>query len=288
MDDAFSSLSFSSTTSPPSTISQPQSKPNPFATLDQSSNQRSAVASPQITTTAVKGGGFFNPLPATAPKPASTPKPPAQPLQISNNNILSLGLGDLNLGSSTSSAPQPKPTSTSDLSLFDFAESTPSAAAPKVTSPPSSSFNSAFNLSSPASTSQGPPKPANSTKSQPNAFQSLSSADPWGSNDAWATPEPSTQAPSSTKQAPSIATTKDFSSWAGAPMSFNSAPGHGGASGNGPRAASKITEDEDFGNWTSAAPTSTVPPKPGPAPSSSAKPASGYSASEDLFSNVWE
>lgn len=288
MDDAFSSLTFSSTTSPSTTISQPQSKPNPFATLDQPPNQRSAVASPQVTATAVKGGGFFDPVPTTALKPASTSKPAAKPLQISNN-ILSLGLGDLNLGASTSSAPQPKPTSTSDLSLFDFAESTPStAAAQKVISKPSSSTNSAFNLSSPVSTSQGPPKPAASTIAQPNALQSLSSADPWGSNDAWATPEPSTQAPSTTKQAPSIATTKDFSSWAGAPSSLNSAPGHGGASGNGPRAAAKITEDEDFGGWTSAAPISTVPLKPGPAPSSAAKPASGYSASEDLFSNVWE
>lgn len=292
LDDAFSSLTFSSTTSPPPTVSQPQSNPNPFATLDQPASQRSAFASPPITAPAVKGGGFFNPVSTTAPKAAPTSNPPTKTPQIPLNNILSPGLGDLSLGSSTSSVAQPKPTSTSNLTLFDFAESTPQDAVPKFASTTSSSISSAFNLSSPALTSQGPPKPATSTTSRQNAFPSLSSADPWGSSDAWATPEPSPRVASTTKpadKAPSIATTMDFTSWGGPSSSSNSAPGHsGGASGSNIRAAPKITEDEDFGGWTSAVPVSTVTPKPGPAPSSNAKPASGYSASEDMFSNVWE
>ena len=296
LDDAFSSLSFSSTTSPPlPTVSQPQSKSNPFATLDQTASQRSAVASPPVTAPAVKGGGFFNPAPTTAPKafPASNPPPKAP--QIPLSNVLSPGLGELSLNSSTLSVPQPKSTTTSNLTLFDFAETAPQNTLPRPAPATSSSINSAFNLSNPSLTSQGPPKPATSTTSQQHAFSSLSSADPWGSSDAWATSEPSTKVASTMKpagKAPPIANMMDFSSWGGGSSSMSSSgPGHGGASGSSIRAAPKITEDEDFGGWMSAtaAPTSTVnSAKPGAAPLSSTKPTSGYSTSEDLFSNVWQ
>lgn len=295
LDDAFSSLNFSSTTSTPPTASQPQSKPNPFASFDQPASQRSTIASPQITAPAVKeGGGFFNPVSTTAPKASPISNPAAKAPQIPLDNILSPGLGDFNLNPSTLSIPQPKTSSTSNLTLFDFAETTTQDPLPKAASTTSPSINSAFNLSSQARNSQNPPKAATSTTSQQNTFASLSSADPWGSSDAWATPEPSNKVTSVTKppgKAPPSANTMDFSSWGGGASSFsNSGLGHGGAGGNSTRAAPKIAEDEDFGGWTTApAPTSTANPKLAPASSSNAKPASGaYAPSEDLFSNVWE
>ena len=292
LDDAFSSLNFSSTASPPPTASQPQSKPNPFANFDQPASQRSTAAAPQATASAIKGGGFFNPVSTAAPKASTTSNPPAKAPQIPLNNILSPGLGDFGVNSSALSIPQSKPISTSNVSLFDFTETTQQDTLPNAASTASPSINSAFNLSSLAQTSQGPPKAAASATTQQNAFSSLSNADPWGSSDAWATPEPSSKMTSTTKpagKAPPIANTMDFSSWGGgASSSFSnsniSGPGHGGGSGGNSniRAAPKVAEDEDFGGWASAlpapTPSSTVNhPKPGP-----------YNTSEDLFSNVWE
>lgn len=287
MDDAFSSLTFPST-SPPT--KPQQSKPSTFAAFDQSTNHRSAVVSPQLTSPAAQGGSFFDPALKSAPKLAPTLNPPVKPLPTSHNDSLSLGFGNLGLSSSTPYATQPKPVSASNLSLVDFTESAPQKAAPKVNPVASSSINSAFNLSSPASTSKGPQNSVPTT-SQINALSGLSSADPWGSNDAWATSEPSSSVVSTAKpphKGSSIATTMDFSSWGGAPSSQSSTSVLGNSSGNGPRAAPEITGDEDFGGWTSAAPISAAATKPAPTPSSNVKPSSGYGGSEDLFSNVWE
>lgn len=283
LDDAFSGLSFTSQTSSLPPKSQQQSKPNPFAAFDKPTNQRSAVASPQLNSTQSGGGGFFDTIPKPAGKPAVASKPPAQNPLVQKANPVPLDFGSLDFNPSKTTASTKSPIASNPNDLFDFSDPAPTKE-PKPTSKPSqaSSVNSAFNLSAPAISSQASSK---SAPSAPAVFSGFSTADPWASNDAWANPEPSAAISSKTKAAkpPSIpGNTNDFA-WGGKPSSTS---GFGG--GGGIQAAPKIVPDEDFGGWNSAA---------APAPVTAAKsnsqlggrpPGSGYGASEDLFSNVWE
>lgn len=285
LDDAFSGLSFTSHTSPLPPKPQQQSKPNPFAAFDKPANQRSAVASPQLTSPQLGGGGFFDTSPKTVGKPAVASKPPPQNPLVQKANPVSLDFGSLDFNPPKTAASTKAPTASNPNDLFDFPDP-PSTKEPKPTSKPSqasSDLNSAFNLSTPAVPSQVPSK---SVPPASAAFAGFSTADPWASNDAWATPEPS--APISKPKAvkpSSIPANSNESAWGA-----SSTSGFGG--GGGVQAAPKIAPDEDFGGWNSAA-----APAPAPAPVAATKPSShvggrppgsGYGGSEDLFSNVWE
>ena len=285
LDDAFSGLSFTSQTSPLPAKPQPQSKPNPFAAFDKPANQRSAVASPQLTS-AQTGGGFFDTGPQPEGKSAVAPKPPAQNPLVQKANPVPLDFGNLNFNSPKTAA-STKPSNTSSLNdLFDFSDPLPSKESKLTVKPSQTSpdVNSAFNLSAPSVSSQAPSK---SAPPAPAALSGFSPTDPWATNHAWATPEPSapiSSKPKAVKPAPIPANTNDFS-WGSNPSSTSAFD-----VGEGVQATPKIAPDEDFGGWNSAA-------APAPTPFSAAKPngqiggkplRNTYGGSDDLFSNVWE
>ncbi|KAK4990018.1 ARF GAP with effector function(s) [Elasticomyces elasticus] len=259
MNDAFSSLSFTSTSS----ASQQTPKPAPFAGLTSQTAQQPSTSS----STFGSGGGFFNTTAKAASKVTSPPAKPAVRRQSS-------GFGDFgdftsSYTSSTDTKPPP-PASSTMGDLFDMP--TPTAQAATKPMPPiqndSYSTNSAFNLSKPAAP---PPKPSVASASTFNA--SFSSMDAWGSNDAWSTPDPAPapmQASTSTIKAPPtvLATTSaDFGGWSAGTASV--------AKPNEPT----ITQDDDFGGWSHASPV------PATTQASGSK---GFGGSDDLFSNVWE
>ncbi|KAI4211197.1 MAG: hypothetical protein LQ351_005995 [Letrouitia transgressa] len=290
LDDAFSGLNFSSSTSPPSAQTQPQPKTDPFASFTKPAPQRSSITSPPINSppppSATGGGGFFE----TGTKPAtktslSSKQPQASPvLQVPNSTN---GLGDFSFA--TNSTPSAKAANTNaSQDLFGFSDPIPSSqveasSKPSKPSEPSSNTNLVFNLSTP---SQPPLKstplaPVNST-----AFSGFSTDDAWGSNDAWASSEPSAASKSDVNDKSKTVPSKSsgFSSWGGA----NASSGFG--SGGGTRGPPKITPDEDFGGWNTAAPEPSAPAASNPPqPQAHSKPASGgFGTSDDLFSNVWQ
>lgn len=283
LDDAFSSLTFASATSHPQP--QPAAKADPFASFSKSSTQLSSFTSPPMKSPPpLSGGGFFDTGTKPAPKPVAASKPPTQSTKPLHTPSASNGLRDFSFTSNTApSTSQPAQTASNDL--FDFSDPLPSQ--PKVSSsnppPQSSNFNSAFNLSAPAPLSQPAAKSAPVAPVNSSAFSGYSTDDPWGSNNAWANPEPSTTArPKTETKSPAITTTNDFSSWGNATATTN--PGFGG--GGSFKEAPKIAADEDFGGWNSAAPETPAASKP--STQSSAKPSGGFGGGEDLFSNVWE
>ena len=289
MDDAFSGLTFTPTTSASVSKPQEQSKPNPFAALDKPFSQRSTVASPQLTSSISGGGGggFFDTSSKSVVTPAAVSKPPIKSSQISSSNHVSSGFRNADLGASSTKSPTvSKSSPSSNLNdLFDFSEAPPKEPAPQISAAPILNTNSAFNLSAPSPALQAPQKAAPSTVSN-NTLSGFSTADPWASNDAWASPEPSNEAANKAKtvgKSQSITTTSDFSSWGGASSSASGLT----SSGSGIQGPPKIAADEDFGGWNSAVPVAPVAAKPS-APSTT-KPTGHFGGgSEDLFSNVWE
>lgn len=308
-EDAFSGLSFTSTAtsvSPkPQQQQQPKPKPNAFAAFDKPANQRSAVVSPQLTSSIGGGGGsFFDTSPAPA-KSASASKPNYQnppPQKVD------LGFGDLDHNSTKPAASSTFAAAGSKLtSLFDFSGSSAknSKSEPKP-STASSDVKSAFNLSAkPPASSQPTSKPAAPPASS-STFSGFSTADAWGSNNAWATPDP----PATTKveppkvtSFPTITTNNvDLGGWGG---SSSSNSGFGNSSGGGgfhAPPAPRVTVDEDFGGWNSAAVPTIAPAAASPARATTTSAASkksepsmpsgakapAFPASEDLFSNVWQ
>ena len=307
LDDAFSGLNFNPPASTSATKPQQQPKSDPFASFNNAATQRSSVAAPQVTSPPLSGGGFFDAGPKLVSKPAIASKAPQVP-QANLTPSASNDFGDF----SFASAPAPastKPAKSASNDLFDFSEPAPLSTATKkaqtptpasAPSAPSANINSAFNLSAPAAPaapSQPTPRPAAFAQTATsNAFSSFSNNDdPWGSNDAWATPEPSatTTAPKPKSAAsprnPSIPMSTDFSAWGGTPATSNTQSSAFGSNfGSTSKPTPKVTPDEDFGGWSSAAPATPVASNPPPAQN---KPAGGgqfVSTSEDLFSNVWE
>lgn len=281
LDDAFSGLNFA-TTSPPPSQTQASQKSDPFASFGKPSTQRSSFTSASITSPPpLSGGGFFDTGTKPAQKPANAPKPTSHSAQPLRTPSASNGLGDFSFASTTTMASKPPPSSASN-DLFDFSDPLPSQSS--ITSKPapqSSNLHSAFNLSAPAPHSQPATKSAPVAPVSSNAFSGFANDDPWGSSNAWATPEPSAASkPKIESKSPAITTTNDFSSWG------NSGSASNAASGNTFKEPPKIAADEDFGGWNSAAPE--TPAVPNPPPQSSNKPVGGgFGASEDLFSNVW-
>jgi len=267
LNDAFSSLSFSS-----APAQQPQAaKPSPFANL---TSPKATPAPPAQTNTWGSGGGFFNTTSRPTPKPANPPvqtqaQPPPPAAQRSFSS--SSGFGDFfsNTPATPAGSQQPQASSMGGTDLFGLMDSP--APAPKQQPAPSTSVNSAFNLSSPVASSQ----PA-ASKAQPqtsNAFSGLgnmSTADPWGSSDVWATSS-SAQTPAAT-----TSTTNEFG-WG---SSNNGLSGSGGFVQI--KSTPQVQQDEEFGGWSSAAPTTPA------ASNTQSKPASGFSGGDDLFSNVWQ
>ncbi|KAL8782996.1 MAG: hypothetical protein Q9213_004953 [Squamulea squamosa] len=280
LDDAFSSLSFASTTSPPQ--AQPTPKADPFASFSKPTTQRPSFTSPPIKSPPpLSGGGFFDSDTKPTPKPVTTSKPPAQSTRPLQTPSSSNGLSDFSFASNNAPVTkQPKSTISNDL--FDISDPLPSQTAVS-SKPPSSNFNSAFNLSAPVTVSQPAAKSAPLAPVSSSGFSGFSNDDPWGSNNAWATPEPSIASkPKPEAKSPTITTTNDFSSWSNPPATMNTGFGANSSFKETP----KIAADEDFGGWNSAAPETPAATKP--PTRTTTKSSGGFGGSEDLYSNVWE
>lgn len=254
MNDAFSSLSFTSSPSPP----QQQAQPSAFANLSSASRKQ-----PSTTSASSFGGGgsFFDPPAAKA----TTTQPPAPQRTQTQGS----GFGDFfSATSPVATAPPSQPSNAFGGDLFDL--SSPSqpaapAAAPAPPPKPASDFSSAFNLSQPS-------QPAPVPKPAAAAPVTSMAADPWGSSDVWASSNApaAAPAPAAPKASTSNGFGNDFGGWNDAPAA--------------PKPAPQITQDDDFGGWSSA-PNPTQPAVQQQPP----KPSGGFSSnSDDLFSNVWE
>lgn len=204
--------------------------------------------------------GDFSSAAASPPAPVSAMKSPP----IANSNM-----GDLfGMGSpSQSSAPAPAP-----------------APPPKPAAQPPPINYSAFNLSQPA---PQPPKPAQPAQSSGSAFGALNNMDAWGSNDAWATPDPAPapapqqppkQSPAASFKPPQpapVQTSAFDSGWGDMTSPPASNPQANTTSGF------SVQQDDDFGGWSHASPVATTPGN---------KPGGGGGmggGSTDLFDNPW-
>ncbi|OQE26801.1 hypothetical protein PENSTE_c005G06613 [Penicillium steckii] len=274
LTDAFSGLSFPSTTSPPP---KPAEKPSPFANLTNFGNSKSTPAAPKVTSPAGSASGDL--FASLASPTLSAGKPQSRTTSISSNSQ------DFGFGGFSSPPPQFKPNPpSSSLSNDLFGLSSPPAAPaapvappkPTVTSP-QQEMSSAFNISSPPVRSPPPQQQPLKPEIPPATAAAAGMMDPWGGN-AWSNPDPApapAPAPSSTAsmmKVPDTLTANDIGSGWGAPA---------------PKPAPTVAADEDFGGWTSASP---ITPSAGATSTSnnSTKPAGGFGGADDLFSNVWE
>ncbi|KAF2227475.1 hypothetical protein BDZ85DRAFT_189594 [Elsinoe ampelina] len=267
LDDAFSSLSFGS--SQPAPV-----KSSPFSGLT------SPAARPSTTTTpAISGGSFFDTKPA-----APAPKPPTARAPSGFGDF-----GDFTSATPTmTSASKPAPAVSSNMGdLFDMGgpppAAEPAAAVPKqptFNKPPpinmsSYTSNSAFNLSQPAA-QPAPPKPP------APASNYAAMNDPWGSDNAWNTPDPAPPKAAPQQQTPAVSSTK-----APATVSLSDDFGGWGSNDTAP-AKPTVTQDDDFGGWSSASPVATQKSPQVSAPANSSTSAKPFTSDADLFSNVWE
>ena len=327
LDDAFAGLNFSNPTSSPAPQVQQKPAASSFASFGQASSQRSAPAPPQVTSTPLGGGGFFDTSPKPPPKPVpSTKTTSAPPQALRKVSNASSGFGEFSSALNPISASS---MTTSTNGLLDL--SSPQSITSSKPTNPSGNATSVFNLSAPKPASQYQQIVQSSAPPTQSNFSSFSNTDAWGSNDAWAIAEPTAPTPqaksmktptsasatasdfgwgssttsnkngmSNTIKSP--ATTSDFG-WGNAPSSTS---GPGDFSGNGfnmpspakgfgaetPIAPPTITADEDFGGWNSAAPETPAASVPSAVKNSNSsqagKSGGGFAASEDLWSNVWQ
>ncbi|KAJ5479008.1 hypothetical protein N7530_004517 [Penicillium desertorum] len=270
LTDAFSGLSFPTTTSPPP--AKPAEKPSAFSNLSSFGAGKSSPAAPKVTSPSGSASGdLFDSL--TSPT-VSAPKPQSRTTSISSGQ-------DFGFGGFSSPTAKPNPPSSS-LSNDLFGFSSPPANASTVSPPkstatsPQQEMKSAFNISAPPMQPPAPPKaPATSAANAAAASMMSASLDPWGGN-AWSTPDPVPSAapaapsPASMMKVPETLTPNDV--------------GHGwGAPSAASKPAPTVAADEDFGGWASAAPVSNPT-----STSTNNKPPGGFGGSDDLFSNVWE
>ncbi|KAL2217504.1 hypothetical protein M432DRAFT_440463 [Thermoascus aurantiacus ATCC 26904] len=269
LTDAFSGLTFSSTTSPPP--QKQQEKPSPFANLANFASVKSAPAAPKVTSPNISstGGGLFDSLTTSS---NLSQKPQGRTPSTSSN-----GLDFSFTKTATATAPKPNsPPTSASKDLFDLSSPPITTTAPTTTSPPaassplSSNINSVFNLSKPAPAPE--PQPAPKPVVTTTASILSSSIDPWGS-DAWNTPDPApaSTAPSSMMKIPDTLTANDIGSGWGISTSNTAA-----------KSPPTVSGDEDFGGWASAMPISTD------TTTTSTKTAGGFGGTDDLFSNVWQ
>ncbi|KAJ5595160.1 Arf GTPase activating protein [Penicillium hispanicum] len=272
LTDAFSGLSFPSTTSPPP--AKPAEKPSPFANLANFSSTKSTPAAPKVTSPSGSASGdLFDSL--TSPT-MPAPKAQARTTSISSNSQ-DLGFGGFASPPSGPSKPNP-PSSSLSNDLFGLSSPPAATAPPKpAATSPMQEMSSAFNLSAPPLQPKAPPKPQ-----VPVATAAAAGImDPWGGN-AWSTPDPAPEpalspapAVSSMMKVPDTLTANDIGSGWGAPSPAS-------------KPTPAVAADEDFGGWTSAAPISPGPTTTASTTTNSTKPAGGFGGSDDLFSNVWE
>lgn len=273
LTDAFSGLSFPTTTSPPP--AKPTEKPSPFANLANFSNTKSTPAAPRVTSPLGSASGdLFDSL--------TSPTLSAHNSQSRNASISSgqdFGFGGFASPTTKPAKPNP-PSSSLSNDLFGMSSPPPAPAAPAAppkptVSSPQLEMSSAFNLSSPPIKPSAPAKPTVPVATAAAAGVMSASMDPWGGN-AWGTPDPvpapapvpSTSSSSNMMKLPDTLTANDIGSGWGAPS----------------KPTPTVAADEDFGGWTSAAPVSS-----GTTSTATSKPAGGFGAgSDDLFSNVWE
>ena len=256
MNDAFSSLSFSSATSPPP---QAQPKQSAFAGLGNVSNHRST---PSVTSPPLSGGGFFDSKPAQNVA-AAAPSQPSRGFSSSSG----FGAFDSAPGMSPALVTNSTNASSGMADLFDFSSPAPSVP-PKQTVASPTIASSVFNLSQPAPPPKPQPAPVTST--------GWGNTDAWGSNDAWSIAQSS---PPIAKAAPPQTSSGDLGWGSGGLANQSILPGGGGGFAPASHAPPKVSADEDFGGWSSAAPAT---------PAAGTKPATGFATNEDLFSNVWE
>ncbi|KAJ5550112.1 Arf GTPase activating protein [Penicillium sp. DV-2018c] len=269
LTDAFSGLSFPTTTSPPP--AKPADKPSAFSNLSSFGATKASPAAPKVTSpSASASGDLFD---SFASPTLSAPKSQSRTTSISSNNQ------DFGFGGFTAPTAKPHPPSTSlSNDLFGLSSPAPTSQSSAVSPPkstatsPQQEIRSAFNISAPPMQPPAPPKaPANTAATVAAASMMSGSLDPWGGN-AWSTPDdaPSTDpAPStaSMMKVPDTLTPNDVGNGWGTPSAAS-------------KPAATVTADEDFGGWASAAPVSN--------PTSTSKPPGGFGGSDDLFSNVWE
>ena len=262
MNDAFSNLSFGGQKSP---TMQTQPKHSAFSGLGDMSSYQNPP--PQVSSQPLGGGSFFD------AKPPQKSQPPSQPSRAFSS---SSGFGAFDSAPGVSPAPLSTTAGSGLGDLFDFSAPSSQPTAPKqtVASPPAQQ-SSVFNLSQPA------PAPPPKSQAPTPAMSGWGNTDAWGSNDAWAS-TPNNPPPS--KSEPPQTNTGNFGWGSGGTSLANQSnvPGGGGGFNTASQATPNVSADEDFGGWSSAA---HATPGAGATP---AKPTTGFTASEDLFSNVWE
>lgn len=268
LTDAFSGLSFPSTTSPPPVKSA--EKTSPFANLANFSNTKSTPAAPRVTPPSGSASGdLFDSLTSST---LSAHQPQSRNASISSGQ--DLGFGGFTSPTTKPAKPAP-PSSSFSNDLFGLS-SPPPAPKPTVSSP-QQEMSSAFNLSRPPIQPSAPAKPTFPVTTAAAAGVMSASMDPWGGN-AWGSPDPvpepapaptpAVSSASNMMKLPDTLTANDIGSGWGAPS----------------KPTPTVAADEDFGGWTSAAPVSS-----GTTSTSTSKPAGGFGGgSDDLFSNVWE
>ncbi len=276
LNDAFSGLSFGA---PNSTAQSPTTKPSAFSGLGNIQSHRSTISQVAPQSSGLSTGSFFDAKPAQ--------KVPPAPAQHSRTFSSSSGFGEFDSAPRSTPLPAAQPGTNSGLGdLFDFASPTPMQAAPKqtITSPPVQN-TSVFNLSAPQPPlSQAKAQLATKVTTTTSTLSGWNSTDAWGSTDAWnnSYTTPAKVSPPISKPAPPAQTNSFGWGSSGSLASQSIVPGGGGGFTPATLGPPKVSADEDFGGWSSAAPVT-----PG-ADTTGAKPAAGFTASEDLFSNVWQ
>ncbi|KAF2767263.1 ArfGap-domain-containing protein [Teratosphaeria nubilosa] len=302
LGDAFGSLSFA-------LPQQPQPRPAPFSGLTSPTghSQQSSTAKQNP----LSGGNFFDSKPAAASTHGSARKesfgndfgdfssavtsPAPASSSVRSPAAVSSSMGDLFSMESPAPTPPPKPA---------VAPAPPVAKQPPPI-PASSYYNStAFNLSQP--TQAAASKPAPPQTSTISNVAGLSNLDAWGSNDAWANPDPapapvlpaqpppkthtSAFKPAAPAPAPAIKMESPFDSGWGDPDPAPAKPAtattntnaiglSSPSAGFGQSASGfNVQQDEEFGGWSHASPAAaTSGPKQG-----------GLGGNQDdLFGNVW-
>lgn len=288
LNDAFSGLNFSSTSTaaPPQTVKQA----SPFDGLKGLTSPKAAPAPPQTTTSFGGGGSFFDPLPAKSPTTSKPPAPTQQPSAPQRAWSSSSGFGDF-LSSTSPITPQTmaSPVSTQnagDQDLFGPAVDSTPAPAPtsKPLAPSQPNINSAFNLSNPPPPSQpvAQPKPASASLSTlSNNFDAWGSNDVWGSESNTTAAQPNITSPAASTARPTMNSgLNDFGGGWGSSSATTSSGW--GSSSQTIKPTPEIAKDDDFGGWSTAPSPGANTANPPPA---SSKP---FATNDDLFSNVWE
>lgn len=264
---------------PPQT--QPAAKMDPFAGMTspnaapskpQSSNMDlfGGMQSPPITSPVQQQsnsnlfGGMQSPPPVSAaPKPqAAAPKP-----QSNADFFGGMQSPPLPTASSFSSLASPTGHTTQKSSLSGGSFFDPKPA------PPPKDFSPPRQQAMPAAAPAAAPKP--STFGMESLSISGANSNPWGSDNAWAQPDPA-PAPAPAKapvsqptQAPQpVQDDDDFGGWSHAsPVRTHAAP-------------AAATPQDEFGGWSHASPPRTTA-APAPAPKQN------FGGQDDLFGNVW-